>query len=298
MSSDTFYIEARRVSDDTVELHCTTSTAGGANDYALTRSFAVMALSDGMPYPGANPTPLQKAMQEVGGPTPPVWQESFHREHVDKFIAATELVERIGVITDERAWRTGRFSIHDEDAAEAQYPAHRFVLRVRVTNPRYLEGLSFGSSFGTTGYDSWWDDPTRPSLAEMAAIEARASLWYPHQDTASEKTAAKKAATKKPAAKKPATKKPTAKKAAAKKPATKKTTAPAAKKPATKKPAAKKPAAKKPAAKKTATKKPATKKTATAKKPTRSVAAKKTAKKPARRATAKKKASSRNNAAE
>ncbi|MCY1057327.1 hypothetical protein [Nannocystis sp. SCPEA4] len=273
MSSDTFYIEIRSIEGDTVEMLCTTSTAGGVNDYALTRSFALMALEDGMPYPGDNPTPLQKAMREVGGPTPPVWEQNFHREHVGKFIASTELVERIGIIVDERAWQDGRFNGGDDREAEKNFPSHKFVLRARVTDPKYLEGLTVGSVHGTTAFDSWWDDPVRQSRAEMEAIEDRASYWSPP----SKKAAPKKAAPKKTAKKKTAKKKTTNKKAAKKttnKKAPKKAPKKKAPKKTTNKKTAKKAAPKK-TAKKAVAKKPATKKAAPRK------ASKKTAKKTA-----------------
>ncbi|MDC0670136.1 hypothetical protein [Nannocystis radixulma] len=281
MSSDTFYIEIRSIDGDTVEMLCTTSTAGGVNDYALTRSFALMALEDGMPYPGDNPTPLQKAMREVGGPTPPVWEQNFHREHVGKFIASTELVERIGIVVDERAWQDGRFNGGDDREAEKNFPSHKFVLRARVTDPKYLEGLTVGSVHGTTAFDSWWDDPVRQSSAEMDAIEARASYWFPPSKKAAPKKTAPKKAAKKTAPKKAAKK--TAPKKAAKKTAPKK----AAKKTAPKK-AAKKTAPKK-AAKKTAPKKAAKK--AAPKKAAKKAAPKKAAKKAAPKKAAPKKAS-------
>ncbi|MDC0722441.1 hypothetical protein [Nannocystis bainbridge] len=180
MSSDTFYVEIHPVSDDTVELRCTTGTAGGTNDYALTRSFVLSVLVDGMPYPGTDPTPLHRAMQAVSGPVPPVWEKSFHREHIDKFIVSAELVERRGIIADEHAWQEGRDM--GGPGSEALFPSHSFVLRARVTDPRFLEGIQYGAPFGTTAFDAWWDDPTRPSYAEMAAIEARASRWHPKPD--------------------------------------------------------------------------------------------------------------------
>ncbi|MBZ5707787.1 hypothetical protein [Nannocystis pusilla] len=282
MSSDTFYIEIRSIEGDTVEMLCTTSTAGGVNDYALTRSFALMALEDGMPYAGDNPTPLQKAMREVGGPTPPVWEQGFHREHVGKFIASTELVERIGIVVDERAWRDGRFNGGDDREAEKDFPSHKFVLRARVTDPKYLEGLTVGSVHGTTAFDSWWDDPVRQSRAETDAITARASRWFPP----SKKAATKKAATKKTAKK--ATTKKAAKKAAPKKTAkkaAKKTTKKAAPKKTAKKAATKK-TAKKTTNKKTAKK--AAPKKATKKTMNQKTATKKTAKKAAPKKTAKK----------
>jgi len=268
MSSDTVYIQVQAIKGDTIELMCRTSTAGGVNDYAVTRSFALMVIEDGMPY--AKTTPLQKRMVELGGgSTPPVWEASFHREHVGEFIASTELVERIGIVGDENAWRA-RFD-HDDETAERDYPLHRFVLRVRVTDPKWLKGLKVGQGWGTTAFDAWWDDPTRPSKAQLAAVERKASRWS--------RPGAKQAAAKKPAAKK-VTQKTAAKKATKK--AAKKT---AAKKTAAKKTAAKKTAAKK-TAKKTAAKKAPAKKTA--KKTTRATPKKTTKRAAARKTTARK----------
>ncbi|UQA59559.1 hypothetical protein [Polyangium aurulentum] len=219
MSSDTYYILPRSIDDHTVELHCATSTAGGVNDYAVTRSFALMALQDGMPYPGTKKTPLVRALHEIEGDTPPVWEEAFHREHVEKFIASTELVERIGIIDDERAWYEGRCGDGSDEEKNRAFPLHQFVLRVRVTEPRWLEGLSFDSRYGTTAFDAWWNDPLRPTNAQMAAVDRKASRWKAPKKTTAKKTAATKtAAPKKTAAKKTAApKKTAAKKSAPKK---------------------------------------------------------------------------------
>ena len=272
MSSDTFYIQVQAIKGDTIELMCRTSTAGGVNDYAVTRSFALMVLEDGMPY--AKTTPLQKRLVELGGGSmPPVWEASFHREHVGEFIASTELVERIGIVGDASAWRD-RFEL-DDATAERDYPLHRFVLRVRVTDPKWLKGLKVGQGWGTTAFDAWWDDPTRPSKAQLAAVERKASRWSP--------PGAKQAAAKKPVAKKKAAKKVTPKTATKKAP--KKATKKATKKTAAKKTAAKKTAAKK-TAKKTAAKKAPAKKTA--KKTTRATPKKTTKRAAARKTTARK----------
>ncbi len=183
--------------------------------------------------------------------------------------AACELVERIGIVGDASAWRD-RFEL-DDATAERDYPLHRFVLRVRVTDPKWLKGLKVGQGWGTTAFDAWWDDPTRPSKAQLAAVERKASRWSP--------PGAKQAAAKKPAAKKKAAKKVTQKTATKKAPkkATKKATKKTAAKKTAKKTAAKKAPAKKTAAKKTAAKKTAKKTTrATPKKTTKRAAARKT----------------------
>jgi hypothetical protein len=268
MSSDTFFITLLSIAGDTAELLCTTSTAGGVNDYAVTRSFALMALEDGMRH-GAN-TPLQQGIAAAGGQ---IWEEKFHRENVANFIAKTEILKRIGIIRDERAWQQGRFDEQPGTNVERDFPLHKFVLRVKVTDPKYLEGLTEGEGWGTTAFDAWWNDPLRPTKQAMAAVDKAATYWTP----ASRKTRAKtEAAPAKKAAKKAAktgAKKTPAKKAAAKKAPAKKSP----KKTATKKTPAKK-SPKKTAAKKAPAKK-APKKTAAKKAPAKKAPAKKTAKK-------------------
>ncbi len=231
MSSDTFHIHVNSIDGDCAEFLCKTSTAGGLNDYACTRSFALMIIEDGMPYvsEGKKGTPLQQQLRTLAGrDVPPVWEASFHQEHVAKFIAEATLVERMGIIENERAWKHGRFELENDD----DYPLHQFVVRVRVTDPKWLEGLPVGSSYGTTAFDAWWDDPTRQSRADLAKIERQASVWRPPRSAkkaaptkaaAPAKAAPKKAAAKKAAPKKAATKKAAPTKAAVKKAAAKKT---------------------------------------------------------------------------
>lgn len=168
MSSDTFHVQIRSIAGDTVELRCLTSTAGGLNDFATTRSFALIAIDDGMPYDKSKP--LQQAMvAAAGGGQPPTWEEAYHRDHVAEFIASTELLERSNIIDDKEAW----WAAYETDSA----PRHEFVLRVRMTDPRFLDGLEVGDGYGTTAYDAWCDDPERPSRVQVAEVTARASHW-------------------------------------------------------------------------------------------------------------------------
>lgn len=82
MSSDTFTITLLSIAGDTAELLCATSTAGGVNDYAVTRSFALMALEDGMAYQAK--TPLQQGIAPSGveplssAPAPGLFHGQFH----------------------------------------------------------------------------------------------------------------------------------------------------------------------------------------------------------------------------
>ena len=88
MSSDTYFIEVTNIEGDKVEFLCSTSTAGGLNDYAATRSFALMLIEDGMPYVSdGKGTPLQSELRKITGQeTPRIWDTDFNKEHVDKFI--------------------------------------------------------------------------------------------------------------------------------------------------------------------------------------------------------------------
>src|SRR5262245_33512739 len=169
MSSDTFYVSVRAISGASVELVCKTSTAGGLNDFATTRSFALIAIADCLPW--GDEKPLQQAMiAAADGRSPaPTWEEAYHRDHVGKFIASTELLERNNIIDDEKAW----WAVYESDGA----PRHEFVLRVTMTDPRLLEGLEVGSGGGTTAYDAWYPDPAGPTRDEVAAVTARASHW-------------------------------------------------------------------------------------------------------------------------
>ncbi len=167
MSSDLFDVEIRSLEGDTVELFCTTGTAGGLNDYALTRSFVLCVLDDALRESRSRKKkPLHEALRAIGGETPPLWEEKFHEEHVGKFVASTELVERIGIIKDEGAWNRGRQKLAEalradkrvkgdiRAALDEKYPPHRFVLRAQVTDPRWLEGLQVGQKLGTTAFDA------------------------------------------------------------------------------------------------------------------------------------------------
>ncbi|MDQ3031394.1 MAG: hypothetical protein M3Y87_03185 [Myxococcota bacterium] len=172
MSSDTFDVEIRALDGTTVELALTTTTAGGANDYAITRSFALITLQSATRERADAPLTIALAALAPDG-VAPVWSEHFHREHVGAFVARTELLSRTGFIENAQRWFESRASRaleleaaglngDLEAALDREFPRHNFLLRVDVTDPRWLSGLSPGQRFRTTGFDAWWDDPLRP----------------------------------------------------------------------------------------------------------------------------------------
>lgn len=174
MSSDTFEVEIRSIDGASVELSCTTTTAGGANDCAVTRSFALIALQSAANEIGGTPLTAALAALARNG-IPPLWNESFHRDHVGSFVERTELLSRRGFIENAQAWFEARGTRAEElegegasgreleAALDREFPRHSFALRVHVTDPSWLSGLSAGQRFATTGFDAWWDDPVRPT---------------------------------------------------------------------------------------------------------------------------------------
>lgn len=175
MSSDTFHISITQVDGAEVTLSCVTSTAGGHSDLAMSRSFVLMCLFDAMP----ESSPLMQALSGLDY-VAHITDEAFYREHLDRFIAGSWLMQRENVLYDEhRRWALlnelnaladsgtapAGFDVLEE--LEKQFPRHRFVIRARMADPRWLEGLGH-SSFGTTAYDVWYTDPAMNSVRIQA----------------------------------------------------------------------------------------------------------------------------------
>lgn len=63
-----------------------------------------------------------------------------------------------------------------DEALERVYQRHRFVLRVFMTSPHWLDGIAVGSRHATDAYEGW--------PASLAAVEARASRWVEPRERA------------------------------------------------------------------------------------------------------------------
>ena len=274
MSSDCFDVRVKSVNGDEVIFDVLTGTAGGYNDLAASRSFALVLLNDALSratdsLPGEWGSPerdeaaarlreksanaeLVKALATEGD-----WYVSadWMRANVDRFVKSTEVLERRNDLPDEELSR--RAQAIEAEFGGALYTnqyhqwqprrwelCHNYTLRVVVADPKWAAHLEPGLEFGTTAYDVW--NESAPAPAEAPAIAP-----------APKKTAPKKATPKKTAPKRTAPKKAAPKKAAPKKTAPKKA---APKKAAPKKAAPKKAAAKKASPKKAAPKKAAPKK--------------------------------------
>lgn len=140
MSTDTFQFEIARIDGSVVELACT-PLAGGANDYAHTRSFVLLCLEAAVRDVSC---PLERALRQIDLADRGA-DADFHAEHVGTFLEWAKLVGR-----------------------ESSPPGFR--IQAKVASPEWLEGLRIGPSWGTTAYDVWTDDESVP--AAPAASEA------------------------------------------------------------------------------------------------------------------------------
>lgn len=188
MSSDCFEVRVAKVSGTEVVLDVLTSTAGGLNDYAKSRSFALLCLEDALQratdlvphdwdeekrdaevqrlYRKHEQTALHKALPSTDGSD---WyiSEAWMKENVGRFIASCDLVERRNDLPDEEL-RKREIAIEEKfgalytDKHHLWQPmrwkdCHNFTLRVVVTDPKWAAHLEPGLCFGTTAYDVWWE---------------------------------------------------------------------------------------------------------------------------------------------
>ena len=115
-----------------------------------------MVLEDGMAWDKTTPLQVAVMAKTVVEGNPPVWEQEWHRNHLDKFVLSTELLERSNIITDEAAW----WEQYEAETA----PRHTFVLRARMADPRFTEGVQIGNVYGTTAFDAWWPDSGAPAV--------------------------------------------------------------------------------------------------------------------------------------
>jgi len=247
MSSDCFYVRVKSVSGPNVTFDVLTGMAGGYDDFAMSRSFALTILNDALRsatdyvpgdyddpahekevarlYAKADTAPITLALADQGD-----WyvSDNWMRDNVGKYIASVTLVERRNNIGEE-ALQVRQKAIEDElggtlytDKYATWQPkrwaqCHNYTLDVVVTDPKWASHLEVGLEYGTTAYDVW-DDKSPARVVEAPKPAKKKPAAKKKAKPAKKKPAAKQAAAKKKA--KPAKKKP-AKKAAKKKPAKK-----------------------------------------------------------------------------
>ncbi len=125
------------------------TTAGGPNDYVLTRSFVLSALV--AQHAEQESTVFSEEMADL------VDDEDFHEEHVAKHVSRVVFLGRFNEQEDDE-WPDDTdelISTASEDELAKRF--HHVVLLVDVTDPKVLEGLP--AEFETSAYDVWWDDP-------------------------------------------------------------------------------------------------------------------------------------------
>ncbi|NJK32463.1 MAG: hypothetical protein HC927_08650 [Deltaproteobacteria bacterium] len=175
MSSDTSIITVLAVDGPRIDFRVRTTTAGGINDYSLTRSFALLLVSDARRRArdfGFNVAPRPIDAEEATWD--PRWygDRDWMAENVGRYVVSTELLARRNVLPEEEASYARLTAVMDETsglpAAEAEARRcevfHHVDLRVTMTESKWAEGIEPGLVFGSTAYDVWWNDPTRPEV--------------------------------------------------------------------------------------------------------------------------------------
>jgi hypothetical protein len=157
VSSALFFVRVLAIGGREVDLDCVSSGASALDDLCTTPAFALMALCD-----AAYRSPLQDEVDALGGDLcDPAWM----RAHVGAFVASTRLMSRRNAIGEpalyvvmaeiEALGLSGQAEID-----ELRRRGHGYVLRVRVTDPRWRSHLQVGQDFATVGYDVLEDAAT------------------------------------------------------------------------------------------------------------------------------------------
>ncbi|MBS1120379.1 MAG: hypothetical protein H6Q90_2607 [Deltaproteobacteria bacterium] len=256
MSSDCFDVRVQSVDGATVVFDVLTSTAGSVNDLATSRSFALLLLEDAHRR-GASPgsSSLHETL-EADAPEDWYINSAWMKANVGRFVQESVLVERRNNLPEAELMKReleieeqfGGLSLVDEDQWQPLRweRCHNYTLRVTAADPKWVQHIRPGQTFGTTAFDVL-PEPVRLANAGSAvtrkppAAKQQQPAKKQQQPAAKKQQKPAKKQQKKPAAKKqqkPAKKqqKPAAKKR--QKPAAKKQQKPAAKK--QQKPAAKK----------------------------------------------------------
>ncbi len=192
--SDTSVITILRTDGAEIDLRVRSTGAEGFNSCCVTRGFALHVLTEARSRARTEPgqrdlVPAKPSVIETQASRHPAcaddlmawWSAEFLRKHVGEFVASTEVLERRNVmeISDEDDELLERMEKLEDDV-EAKLEAgsltareaedrrcdlyHYVTLRVRMSDPRWLDGIDEGWVFGADATDVWRDDPLRPAL--------------------------------------------------------------------------------------------------------------------------------------
>ena len=145
--TDLYTVEVASVRAAEVELWISPTTAIAAGSREASRSFALQLLYAAGRDLRAGHTPLVRALLALGYGAR-LRTVDWYARHVPAFIGATAVVE-------------GRDDRVTADA-EASAPPPSWLLRIELTEERWLEGIEVGARFGTTGDAVGHEDPLEP----------------------------------------------------------------------------------------------------------------------------------------
>lgn len=181
--AETFYIRIGRIADRRVVLHCLTGFSGAADDFATSRSFALMVLQDAKLHAedatfvaprrhdhlylqhatigiraAEAAAPLADEIDEAE-----VWEESWHQANIARFVVSTKVLARRNVFPYDElvAIRSEIVELGETwKLVEAGWQRlHNYDLEVEVTDAKYLAHLIEGHLFGTAAFDAWVEAP-------------------------------------------------------------------------------------------------------------------------------------------
>lgn len=171
--SDTSVITVLAVNGPQIDLRVRTTLAGGLNDYSLTRSFALVLVSDARRRArdygfrvAPRPIDAEEATWE------PSWygDQNWMANNVGRYVERTELLARHNILSEDAATHARIAAVIDQTAGlpVAEQEArrcevlHYVDLRIVMTDAKWAAGIEPGLVFGSTAYDVWWGDPLRP----------------------------------------------------------------------------------------------------------------------------------------
>jgi hypothetical protein len=155
MSSGTFVITVMdRPTEHWSIWRVRNTTAGGANDYVSTRSFALSAMAE-----------------YISGLESEYLYDDWFKNNVDKHIEYVTFLAEVNIQpngnwpqdTDQKMDVKYKSDREREDELAKEF--HHVYLAVFVKDASYLDQIP--EVFGTTAFDWWWDDPTRNPTPEF-----------------------------------------------------------------------------------------------------------------------------------
>lgn len=192
--SDTSVVTILRKNGAELDLRIRSTGTEGFNAFSVTRGFALHVLTDARSRAREEKeqrdlVPARPSVIETQASRHPAcaddlmawWSRDFLRKHVGEYVASTQVLERRNVVhlneeDDEHfermekledevdaALERGELTLRQAEDRRCEL-YHHVILRVRMSDPKWLDGIDAGWVFGSDATDLWKDDPLRPDV--------------------------------------------------------------------------------------------------------------------------------------